>query len=766
MSTKRGESLAWWSAATIFVSAFLLFQVQPVISKKILPWFGGSPAVWTTCVLFFQTLLLGGYAYAHLLIRAIRPARQGLLHAGLLLIALLFLPITPSDWWKPADGAYPAMRILLLLSATVGVPYFLLSSTGPLIQAWFHMAYPSRSPYRLYALSNVGSLLALLSYPFWFEITFPVNTQGTLWSLGFLLFAVLAGGWGLTMWRRGAGWSAEAAAYDAEQEAENTPVATSAATSGGKQIEVTSAYDPPTFGRKLSWVLLAALSSMTLLAVTNHLCQDIAVVPFMWVAPLSLYLISFIICFDRERWYSRKFFGVAGIVSILVLSTLLRMDDVDSFFTDRLQVDYRLSEMIDKAAAKMGIEFTSTDFGEHVILSSALYLTILFLICMLCHGELVKSKPQPKWLTGFYLMISLGGALGGLFVALICPYLFRLAYELPLSLLCGFLVAWMALFNDGREGWLKDRPVIQWSMAFVLVGSIMMVASAVIDKPGNDVLALARNFYGTLAVKNTEDDGLFGGGRGLYHGRILHGFQYSDPLRETEPTTYYVSASGAGMAVEHYPRESGKGLRVAVIGLGAGTMAAHGQKGDVYRFYEIDPKVVRLSDEYFTFRKNSPAETEVILGDARIRMEREEDQNYDVIVVDAFSGDAIPAHLLTDEALKIYERHLRKDADGKPVGVIAVHVSNRYLDLEPVVAALAEKHNYTALEVHAAEGPEPNDTASDWVLLTRNERILSNPNVLNHSEPLTLREGKKPLLWTDQHSGLFRILNDNVFVED
>jgi hypothetical protein len=754
MSTKRGESLAMWSAATIFVSAFLLFQVQPVVSKKILPWFGGSPAVWTTCMLFFQMLLLGGYSYAHLLMRWVKPARQGLLHACLLLVALTLLPITPSDWWKPEDGAYPAARILALLAMTVGIPYFLLSSTGPLIQAWFHMAYPGRSPYRLYALSNVGSLLALLSYPFWFEVAFPVNTQGFLWSIGFVLFAVLAGGWGYVMWRRGAEFAADAAAQDAEREAEAEG---SAATAGGKPVE-SGEFDPPALGRKLSWVLLAALASMSLLAITNHLCQDIAVVPFMWVAPLSLYLISFIICFDREQWYSRKFFGIAGIWAIIALATLLRIDDVDAFFKNRLHLPYGLSEPLNTLLEKAGTDFRVEDFSEHVIVSSALYLTVLFLICMLCHGELVKSKPKPKWLTGFYLMISLGGALGGLFVALICPYVFRLSYELPLSLLCGFVVAWMALFNDGRESWLKERPVTQWSLAFMLVGSIMLVASAVIDKPGDDVLALSRNFYGTLAVKNDDNEGDGSDGRGLYHGRILHGFQYTDPLRENEATTYYVSASGAGIAVEQFPREAGKGLRVAVIGLGAGTMAAHGQTGDVYRFYDIDPKVIRLSDEFFTFRKNSPAETEVVLGDARIQMEREADQNYDVIVVDAFSGDAIPAHLLTAEAIEIYERHLRKDANGQPDGVIAVHVSNRYLDLEPVVAALAKKFNYTALEVHAPEGTDAGDTASDWVLLTRNERLLANSFLLNHSEPLQLEDGRKELMWTDQRSSLLEIL--------
>ena len=756
MSTKlRGESLALWSAATIFVSAFLLFQVQPVISKKILPWFGGSPAVWTTCVLFFQMLLLGGYSYAHLLIRGVRPARQGLLHACLLLVAVAMLPIVPSDWWKPADGAYPAMRILLLLAATVGVPYFLLSSTGPLIQAWFHMAYPGRSPYRLYALSNVGSLLALLSYPFWFEIAFPVDTQGQLWSLGFVLFAVLAGGWGLVMWKRGAEFAEDAATHD--QESAAADATGSAATFGGVPSEP-NFHEPPAAGRRLSWVLLAALASMSLLAITNHLCQDIAVVPFMWVAPLSLYLIPFIICFDKERWYSRRFFGIAGIVSIIVLATLLRIDDVDSFFRDRLHSPYGLSQPFNYLLEKAGSDFRLQDFGEHVIISSATFLTVLFLICMLCHGELVKSKPQPKWLTGFYLMISLGGALGGLFVALICPYVFPLSYELPLSILCGFLVAWMAIFNDGRDGWLQQRPITQWSLAAALLGSMMLVASAVIDKPGDNVLALARNFYGTLAVKTYGDEGTDSAGRGLYHGRILHGFQYSDPLRENEPTTYYISTSGAGIAVEQFPRETGRGLRVAVIGLGAGTMAAHGQTGDVYRFYDIDPKVIRLSDEFFTFRKNSLAETEVVLGDARIQMEREDDQDYDVIVVDAFSGDAIPAHLLTAEAFKIYERHLRKGADGEPIGVLAIHVSNRYLDLEPVVASLANKFNYTAVEVHADEGPDSGDTASDWILLTRNKRFLANPVVQTHGEPLRLDKDQKELLWTDQKSSLFEIL--------
>lgn len=829
MTGGRSSGLAWWSAATILVSAFLLFQVQPVISKKILPWFGGSPAVWTTALLFFQVALLGGYAYAHVLIRYVPLARQPLVHMGLLLLALLTLPITPGDWWKPLDGAYPELRIMALLLAKVGPTYFLLSSTGPLVQAWFARAYPGSSPYRLYALSNFGSLAALLSYPFLFEITLAINTQGALWSLGFVVFAGLIAVMALGVWKLA-------------DEARKKDQAVSELPETFREAFDDRADDAPapTFWHATGWIILAALGTTTLMAITNHVCQDISVDPFMWVVPLSLYLLSLIICFDSERWYVRKFWGPAVLFGILALSAVnngetVRTDLVTYSSSDAFKpVDANEpGSAFTQAGRAIGrvvvpplagpaawvwnkivpVELT-TWYDDNLIAQAIAYVIVLFLICMVCHGELVKSKPQPKYLTGYFLMISAGGALGGLFVAVICPLIFKTYFELSLCIVAGFLVGWVALANDGRESWLKGRDYLQWAAAFVVVGSMLLVTRSVYEKLDEGTV-VQRNFYGVLAVKKLDQTDPGNSGRALYHGRILHGFQFRQPIqpgdavlyqplaataprrfeavsfageqvllrgedgrellttvsswdlelaepqadwpRELDPNTYYLPNSGVGLAAEQYPRLDGEGMKVAVIGLGTGTMATHAKAGDTYRFYDIDPKVVAMQDKYFTYLKKTPAKIEVILGDARIRMEREADQNYDLIVLDAFSGDAIPAHLLTSEAFEQYLRHLKKNNDNQPRGIIAVHISNRYLDLEPVVAALSRKYEMPAKTFHVEEvdSSDNGDTGSDWILLTKNDEFWHNPAVELMAEPL---QPKKELLWTDQLQSLYPIL--------
>lgn len=840
MRKPRRDALAWWSALTILVSAFLLFQVQPIISKKILPWFGGSPAVWTTCVLFFQLVLLAGYAYAHWLIRMVSPRWQGPIHLAVLGLALLTFPITPagywninpSDLWKPPDGNYPAARILLLLAAKVGAPFFVASTTGPLVQAWFSRLFPGRSPYRLYALSNVGSLAALLTYPVLIEPMWRVDTQGVIWSLGFLLFAGLVGVLARAIWQLSA--QEEAAPDDDPASPPRHDVPASAAD--------TPPADPPSLWLRGTWLGLAALASLALLAITNHLCQDIAVVPFMWVVPLSLYLLSFIICFDSERWYLRKTFGVLTLLGISWLTAVEHYAAVDSrldylqqaarvlvgprpeFETPEAKEAYakqtfrekvqqaspwwrqpfssandwafkKLAQAVgwlqrggkappDKEEPALPFHVDTADFGEHVVAASTAYLTVLFLICMVCHGELVKSRPAPAHLTSFYLSISAGGALGGLFVGLVCPHLFKTHFELGLGMIGGFLVAWATLFSDGRDRWLKDREILQWIMAFLLVLSALVVVRGnlneielrrmvaalpstwqqkltvwgVVGKPDPDLIAIERNFYGTIRIERmfSEDDP--DAGIALYNGRIWHGFQFLAPDRQLEPSTYYVAGTGAALAVMHHPRAA-QGLKVAVIGLGSGSMAAHGKAGDEYVFYEIDPKVVDAARKYFTYLAKSPAKPRVVLGDARVSLERElkeyGPQNYDVIHLDAFSGDAIPAHLLTDEAFALYTQHLRKNEAGEPDGIIVVHISNRYLNLEPVVAAIAKKHGYQTWNVHKLEEGGATDTSSDWVLVTHNRQFLEHPEVQAAGEPLA---PAKELLWTDQFTALYPIL--------
>jgi len=830
MHRERSAALAWWAAATIFVSAFLLFQVQPIISKKILPWFGGSPAVWTTALLFFQLALLAGYAYAHLLMRFVPLARQPVVHLFLLLVALVTLPITPSNWWKPEDGSLPALRILTLLLAEVGPPYFILSSTGPLVQAWFAQAYPSRSPYRLYSLSNFGSLLALLSYPFFFEIMLPVNTQGILWSLGFVLFAGLIAILGLSVWRL------------ADDQKTRAEVIDELPQSIRPAFEDLIAPDPPPAAWLWTgWLLLAALGTTALMAITNHVCQDISVDPFMWVVPLSLYLLSLIICFDSPRWYIRKFWGPLAILGIVALVALENSGDisaevnrlsnpktfVDSQGEDDVSRHWEvLGPGIVKAAS--GVNWVWNRilpqslrawYDDNLIAQGAAHVIVLFLICMVCHGELAKSKPKPKHLTMYFLVVAAGGALGGLFVAVICPLVFQTYFELPLAICFGFVVAWLALANDGRDSWLKDRSLLQWAAAFVVVGSTLLVVKGNYKDVSPDTTAI-RNFYGVLSVTKTDQANPDEAGIQLYHGRILHGFQFRVPIqagkevlyqppgasepvrmmateinvkdetvtlrgedgeqfvkrlgdwslrlaeeedhdRELIPNTYYLPNCGVGLAVEQYPRQSGGAMKVAVIGLGTGTMVTHGKAGDFYRFYDIDPKVLDISERYFTYRRKAPADKEVVLGDARIRMEREEPQNYDLIVLDAFSGDAIPSHLLTEEAFAQYVRHIRKTEDVKLRGIIAVHISNRYLNLEPVVAALSRKYNIPAKAFHLTEGESGGgnaDTGSDWILLTHNDEFWQKPAVVAEAVSLKVKP-EKELLWTDQRSSLWPILD-------
>jgi len=845
MHRERSATLAWWAAATIFVSAFLLFQVQPIISKKILPWFGGSPAVWTTALLFFQTALLAGYAYAHLLIRFVPLARQPVVHLFLLVVALLTLPITPADTWKPDDGSLPALRILTLLLVEVGPAYFMLSATGPLVQAWFSQAYPARSPYRLYALSNFGSLLALLSYPFFFEVALPVNTQGLLWSLGFVIFAGLIAVLGLSVWKL---------ADDKRVRAEEVGQLPESIRPVFEDLIAPD--EPPPIWLRVGWILLAALGSTALMAITNHVCQDISVDPFMWVVPLSLYLLSLIICFDSPRWYARKFWGPVTIIGILVLCGLENLATVNEWFswgtkpleflnplfakgrfTSWIQFPFTFGGCLDTMFSGIGwvvakldwlihyvadprfhlsFAFKSGDYEDSLIAQALAHVSTLFLICMVCHGELAQSKPQPKHLTMYFLTISAGGALGGLFVAVICPLVFQTYFELPLSIIAGFVVAWLAIGNDGRESWLKDRSILQWAAAFIVVGTTLLVIKGQYKEISADTIAV-RNFYGVLSITKVDQADPAEAGRQLYHGRILHGFQFRQPIevgkavlyqplgaskpvryeaiaikegmvtlrsdagieierrlgdwtltladegthpREIEPNTYYLPGCGVGIAAENYPRTPGQGMKVAVIGLGTGTMVTHGKAGDFYRFYDIDPKVLDISEKYFTYRAKAPATKDVVLGDARIQMERQEPQNYDLIVLDAFSGDAIPSHLLTDEAFAQYLRHMRTTADGKLKGIIAVHISNRYLNLQPVCAALARKYNIPAKAFHLEEGDSGGgnaDTGSDWILLTHNDEFWKKPAVQAAASDLDVKP-EQELLWTDQRSSLWPIL--------
>jgi hypothetical protein len=677
---------------TIFWGACLLFLVQPLIARFILPWFGGGPAVWTSCMLFFQLLLLGGYAYAHFSISRLTPRRQVITHLTLLALAVALLPITPGDSWKPTDGTNATGHILLLLMACLGLPYLVLSATGPLLQAWFSKAHPGVSPYRLYALSNVGSLLALLVYPFFLEPHLARQAQADGWSWGLGLYAALAAWCGVKVWR---------AAGDERTQARQ------------------SVEEPaPAMSQRLLWFALPACGVMLLLAITNKLCQDIAVVPFLWVLPLSLYLLSFIISFDSPRWYHRGFWLplLAGLLAT-VLGNLYGAESHPS-----------------------------------ITPLATLYLSTLFVACMVCHGEVYRLRPAASHLTGYYLSLSAGGAAGGLFVALAAPFIFSDYFELHLALFLTAALVLMVLRLDPacplqhgkvRWGWallLLTLPVFGYGLYDVAATSL------------NGSLSVTRGFYGVLKVNENDQDNPDLHHLTLQHGATIHGLQYLHPNRKKDPSSYYTSTSGIGRLLRTHKPDGGR--RVGAVGLGSGTLAAWGRTGDTFRFYEINDDVARLATSTFTYLKDSQAKTELVMGDARLSMEREPDQQYDVIILDAFSSDAIPVHLLTLEAFGHYQRHLKAD------GAIVVHVSNRYLDLHPVVYRLAEKIGFPAVTI------DDNDVAyedagfygSDWIILTRNTALLEQPLIKDLTSP-PVEYPSRIMYWTDERSDLLSLLS-------
>jgi hypothetical protein len=664
-------------AGTIVLSAFLLFQVQPIIGKMALPWFGGSAAAWTVCMLFFQVTLLLGYLYAHLSSRYLAPRRQAWLHAGLLLAAALTLPIIPSDGWKPGPNDDPTLLLLGLLAASIGLPYFLLSTTGPLVQHWFAQERPGSVPYRLFALSNFASLLGLLSYPLLFEPHFTVKEMSTFWSAGFALFALFCGALALN----GRGRSA----------ARHT-------------LRADAAAGKPSLRDNLVWCALAAVPTVVLMSATSHLTANIAPIPLLWVLPLVLYLLTFILCFESARWYRRwLFLPLMAVLTPVVIAC--------STFPSLMP---------------SGIAWPVL-----------LFCVSIFTYCMACHGELARLKPPPTQLTAYYLMIATGGALGGIFTGLLAPRAFNDDYELTLSCIAAVCVVAVACYHRPAEPMRRDARIKATVFCTTLVG-VLWAANALWPSTPT---AKARNFYGTVKVKDTEQIG--GTVRQLTHGVIVHGRQFLDPEKRRWPTTYYGDKGGAGIAIA--ASRNGAGQRVGVIGLGAGTMAAYCRPGDVYRFYEINPLVNQFAERHFSFLRDCPASKQFAPGDARLVLDVESPQQFDVLAVDAFSGDAVPVHLLTQEAFAIYFRHLRAD------GVLAIHISNRYLDMAPVVRRAADAFQRTAFLSENASDPARGTTAATWVLIGPRARLQRF--ALQEVPPAP---AVRP--WTDDYSSLLGIM--------
>ena len=678
-------------ASTILLSAFLLFLVQPIIAKQILPWFGGTSAVWITCLVFFQVVLLAGYTYAHLTTRHLSARAQSRLHVALLLASLLFLPIVPSTALKPAGDADAALRIIVLLVATIGLPYFLLSTTGPLLQKWIAPRFPEKSVYRLFALSNFGSLVGLLAFPFAIEPFSSSATQSTVWSVAYAIFVLTCA---LSAWKVG---QQDAAPHVVALQTSTTDSAARAAPETGAAPRVTD---------YLLWLAFSVLGSMMLLATTSHITQNIASVPFLWVLPLSLYLLTFVIAFEGRGgrgWYEQNWWLFITLVLIVGMAAGL-------------------------SAARGVLD---------VSIAVPLYMLGMFMAVLFCNGELAHRKPAPRYLTHFYLMISLGGALGGMFVGLVAPRIFPAYFELPIALV---LLAALAVVVAWRNRWLVGPAIVAtFAAGWYGIEYLGFVR--------NDVVFMERNFYGTLRVREQ------GGGdyqvRRLLHGVILHGEQFTISPDRLEPGTYYARTSGVGRAIT--AKQANGPTRIGVVGLGVGTLSAYGRAGDVVRFYELDPHVLQLARSHFDYLNASPAQLEFAIGDARLSLERElaqgTPQKFDVLAIDAFSSDSIPVHLITREAIRMYMQHLARD------GVLAVHISNRFLDLKPVLANIAREEGLQVRLV-SDHPPEP-ASMTDWVL------IATTPEAFNN-EALAVAETIDPTpgfsLWTDQFNNLLDVL--------
>ena len=690
-------------AVCIFLSAFLLFQIQPVITKVLLPWFGGTPAVWSSAMLFFQLALTGGYAYSNWLIKNIKSRKQTIMHLilmGISVFLVIYLwiiwpsPITPDGSWKPVNITYPVLHIFFLLTISVGLPFFVLSTNSPLMQSWFSRKNPGHSPYWLYALSNIGSLLGLIAYPTLVEPMLSLQWQGWVWTGGYIIFVIIAG------------LNAILTLQGIQPPVNvKSNLNTNNGETANKRIQTL-------------WILLSACASLLVLAVTSQITQEVAVIPFLWVLPLTIYLLSFVLAFSSTRWYHR------GIFTILLL-----LGTCGWFFI---------------------IIYPLTNF----IIQITVYSFILFAAAMICHGELYALRPQPSLLTRFYLMGSIGGAIGGFFVNLVAPYIFSGYWELYF----GFAFVWilLAILSYQREGTRSGFRLGLLVGAMATATTIFIIFFIFNSSIGN--LYIHRNFYGVVRVKQMEVGKYQKEANVLVHGSTIHGFQFLDTNLRDTPTSYYSKESGVGLAILNNPHY-GSGMRVGILGLGVGTLAAYGQTGDYYRFYEINPVIVDLANGqggFFSFIKDSRSTIDIVVGDARISLEKELNaglrNGFDILVLDTFSSDSIPVHLVTKQAFDIYLQNLAQD------GLIAAHITNERLDLRPVFWQLAQFYNLDMAIIQ--NPPKENDPAafqSIWVLLSRNSKLFEAPGLADRLVPL-VGFSTNTRLWTDDYSNLIQIL--------
>jgi hypothetical protein len=724
-------------STTLFVSAFLLFWTQLMVAKMILPLLGGSPAVWNTCVFFFQTMLLLGYGYAHLSTQRWQIQNQAIAHCGLLLLPLPLLPIALAQGWTPPLTTNPIPWLLALLLMSVGLPFFVVATTAPLVQKWFaSTGHPaSKDPYFLYAASNLGSLLGLLSYPIGIEPHFPLSQQSWLWTGVYGLLTLLVWGCAACVWRS-----------PSPQASEIAP---------GESSTTASLTEPPTIRQQAQWVCLSFLPASLLLGVTTYLTTDLAAVPLLWAVPLALYLLTFVLAFAKTSLLPQR----ALIALLPLLLTAL-------CFLFLLRV------------------------VQPIWLVLPLHLLGLFVVASVFHGELAESRPHPEHLTIFYFWIAVGGVLGGLLNAIAAPLLFTSVLEYPLVMLLSIVLLQTATFSEARIGslrlslplslgvllggllvgfdatWFNHNVIsiglalgLLWAIrsAFTLrslplvVGSVAIILLHQFSVGTMDgVLTSDRSFFGVYRVLTSPQAG---GYHSLLHGTTLHGKQSLVSDRRDEPLTYFTRTGPVGQLFEALPAE--RVTHVGVLGLGVGTLAAYAQPDQDWTFYEIDPLAEKLAldPEYFTFLQDAAAPVQITLGDARLTLAKAPAAHYDLLFMDAFSSDSIPLHLITREAIALY---LDKLSDR---GLLAINITNRYLELEPILGALAKSLDLATLAQHeqgiTAIEREQGKAPSHWVLLARQPQDFSNLFQDTRWHPIP--ENAIPS-WTDDFSNIFQAI--------
>lgn len=670
-------------AITVFLSAALLFQVQLLMGSQLLPWFGGGAGVWTACLAFFQVALLLGYLLAHLLGRwTVR--RQAFAHVALAALSIALLPITPGPGWKPEPGGEPVLDVLAILAVHAGLPCVVLAASTVLLQHWLEV----ERPWILYAASNCGALLGLLSYPFVLEPELTRGQRAELWTGAYLLFVALLAACAAMRWRAGN----ERAVPDAAEPAEE-----GAAT-------------------RVLWVLLPGCSSALMLAITRELSLRVPPTPFLWVLPLSIHLATFAIAFTGERVYPRRIAAAAGILALWPAINALYSSSVDSWV-----------RLVDSFAGRV-----------------AALSALLFCACLLCHGELYRARPRRGRLSAFYLSIAFGGAVGGSAVALGAPLWFDSAVELNVALVASTLVL---VGGFARGSWHRRHARWATGAAVLLCGALAWRLEDLERRLRAGAIDQRRNLYGHLVVYELDRGDLEWHRLALVSGTIEHGHQLQNLEWKRRPSTYFTPSSGVGLALAWRPHQK---RNIGVIGLGIGTLAAWARAGDRLRFYEIDPNVIALAGERFDYLANCPAEVEIVPGDARLSLEREAPQGFDLLVADAFSAGVPPVHLLTRECFELYLSHLA------PGGILALNVTSHTLDFRPVLAAVARALDLGAVLVSSPQGIDGKGSHSRWVLMTRDRAFLEDPRVLARSQPLG-EAGER--VWTDDRAPLLELID-------